>query len=188
MNPITQQPTRFFFDEYPDNQNGFHQLEFPFVDGEVHGIASFGPFFNVAPGDRICFDMAFVFARDTTQDNIQNTRVLQQKVIALKEWYAQQGMGCDEYAPVGLAEAPLRGSSIQLFPNSASDVVRLSRTDARENVVLGIHSSTGQLLRRIPWAGGSTDLTVDVRSLADGVYIIRPQGAEGKVLRLVVAR
>lgn len=186
MNPLTDEPTKFMFSDYPDVPGGFHEGEL--TNPDRRGIASFGPFYDVVPGERICFDMAFVFARDTTQDNIQNTRVLQQKVIALKDWYAQQGFGCDVYQPVAFADAAPLGSSIALYPNPAANVARLSRTDASDDLVLGIHSSTGQLLRRILWAGGSTDLIVDLHSLADGVYIIRPQGVEGKVLRLVVAR
>lgn len=185
INMVTNEPTRYMFNEYPDVPGGYHETVQQSPDRR--GTASFGPFFDVAPGERICFDMAFVFASDTTQDNIQNTRVLQQKVIALKEWYAQQGFGCDVYQPVGLIDAAPVGSGLAIYPNPASDLARLSRTDARENLMLGIHSSTGQLLRQMPWASGSTDLTIDLRLLADGVYVIRLQGAEGKVLRLVVA-
>ena len=187
INTVTNEPTRFMFNEYPDVPGGYHQTVA--ISPDRRGTASFGPFFNVAPGGRICFDMAFVFARDTTQDNIQNTRVLQQKVIALKEWYAQQGLGCDVYAPVGIPNADTVGQRLQLYPNPAQDQLRVVRAEIREEMVVRITSVTGQTVREARWPSGTESMTLDVRTEANGVYMLSLVGAtESSSQRFVVAR
>ncbi|HRT53557.1 MAG TPA: T9SS type A sorting domain-containing protein, partial [Flavobacteriales bacterium] len=153
------------------------------------GTASFGPFFNVAPGETICFDMAFVFARDTTQDNIQNTRVLQQKVIALKQWYAQQAYGCGEYPDVGI-QAPVEdGAALTLYPNPAQGQVTAARTDIREAWHVSVRSVTGELVHQALWPAGTRTWGFTTDALAEGVYMVRFSGDPGQVVRrLVVAR
>lgn len=187
INPITNDTTRFMFSDYPDVPGSYHETAL--IDPDRRGTASFGPFFNVAPGETICFDMAFVFARDTTQDNIQNTRVLQQKVIALKQWYAQQAYGCGEYPDVGI-QAPVEdGAALTLYPNPAQGQVTAARTDIREAWHVSVRSVTGELVHQALWPAGTRTWGFTTDALAEGVYMVRFSGDPGQVVRrLVVAR
>ena len=186
LNPVTNDTTRFMFSDYPDVPGGYYDELF--VNDDARGMGSFGPFFNVAPGETICFDMAFVYARDSTQDNIQNTRVLQQKVIALKEWYAQQPFGCGEYPAVGIEAPEEDGAGLTLYPNPAQGHVTAGRTDAREAWHMSVRSITGQLVYQALWPAGAGTWGFSTDALADGVYLVQTRSASGQMTRrLVVA-
>ena len=187
INTVTNEPTRFMFNEYPDIPGGYHEVEL--TNPDRRGTASFGPFYDVAPGDRICFDMAFVFARDTTQDNIQNTRVLQQKVIALKEWYEQQGLGCDVFAPVGAPDVQRPMNDLSLFPDPAADETILRRGNADDPASVMITAMTGSTIKRLAWPAGTHQLVLRVDDLSPGVYLLSVVSAgQLRTKRLVVAR
>ncbi len=187
INTVTNQVTRYMFSDYPDVVGGYH--DGPQTSPDRRGTGSFGPFYDVAPGESICLDVAFVFARDTTQDHIQNTRVLQQKVIDLKEWYAQQPNACGAFMNVGINEDPRSAGGIELFPNPASGMVTLRR-DVTERAVVRVASMEGANILEMKWTAGATSMTLPVDELADGLYLVTvTSGTQGSnMLKLVVAR
>ena len=171
INTITGLPTRFMFTDYPDVPGGFHEVNQ--TNPDRRGIASFGPYFNVAPNETICLDVAFVFARDTTQDNIQNTRVLQDKVIALRSWYDAHIGGCGNYPSVGYQPRSFVADVLTIVPNPANDLVRVLMPALREDAELTAMDASGRIVARLRVAAGRTEQRVDVGAWPAGVFTLR---------------
>ena len=77
-------------------------------------------------------------------------------------------------------------SAVTLTPNPASVVVRLSNAEAAKSYA--VYTLRGAEVMRGVLAGESV-VAIDVTSLADGVYLLRVEAADGaRMLRFVVAR
>lgn len=171
LNPINGDTSSYAFHDYPDIPNGNNgpTSGFPY---DVRGIASFGPFYGVLPGDTICMDVAFVFARDTTKDNIENVRVLQEKVQAIKAWYAQQPFACGQYPALGFAQCTTNPIQARLFPNPATTSITLERLQAGEPATVSVYSMAGQLVLSAVLAANRHTLQLETAALAEGPYAV----------------
>ncbi len=180
INPLTNQPTLFDFSDYPDIVGGFNEPTFSGQQNpDRRGIASYGPFYNVAPGDTICLDLAFVYARDTTQDNIQNVRVLQHKVQAVQAWYDQQPYSCGQYPLLSVAEHHDANDALQLYPNPTTGSITLQRGAKGEAEQVTVVSSMGQEVLRSFWSARSTTMRLPTDALSPGVYLVHLQSPSG---------
>lgn len=171
IDPVTGLPTKYMYSDYPDVPGGFHEVSQ--ISPDRRGTASFGPYFNVAPNETICLDVAFVFARDTTQDNIQNTRVLQDKVIALRSWYDAHIGGCGNYPSVGYQPRSFVADVLTIVPNPANDLVRVLMPALREDAELMAMDASGRIVARLRVAAGRTEQRVDVGAWPAGVFTLR---------------
>lgn len=177
INTITGLPTQFMYTDYPDVPGGFHEVNQ--TNPDRRGIASFGPYFNVAPNETICLDVAFVFARDTTQDNIQNTRVLQDKVIALRSWYDAHIGGCGNYPSVGYQPRSFVADVLTIVPNPANDLVRVLMPALREDAELTAMDASGRIVVQHRVAAGQGEERLDVGAWPAGVFTLRLAGGTG---------
>jgi len=97
--------------------------------------------------------------------------------------------------PVSVHEAhnSISGASIALVPNPASDEVQVRWQQTRANTTrLQVFDLAGREVLVLPaeqYSAGAQQRTLDVRSLAQGVYVCRlTSGTESVVQRLVVVR
>lgn len=171
LDPSTGDTTLFAFHDYPDVPGGYSGVNFS-QPNDVRGIASFGPVYNIAPGDTICLDVAFVYARDTTKDNIENVRVLQEKVQAVKAWYAQQSYSCGQYPVLGLSDPQVRGIEARLFPNPTTSAITLERTMADQPAVLFVYSLSGQMIMSTTIPADQHLVTLKTADLSEGPYAV----------------
>lgn len=70
-------------------------------------------------------------------------------------------------------------NTLSVSPNPASDLLQLSFTAFQQNGQLELFNQLGERVQTLPIAALSTSTTVDVTSLADGVYMLRLSTAEG---------
>ncbi len=169
--PTNGDTTLFAFHDYPDVPGGYSGVNFS-QPNDVRGIASFGPVYNIAPGDTICLDVAFVYARDTTKDNIENVRVLQEKVQAVKAWYAQQSYSCGQYPVLGLSDPQVRGIEARLFPNPTTSAITLERTMADQPAILSVYSLSGQMIMSTTIPADQHLVTLKTADLSEGPYAV----------------
>ncbi len=98
------------------------------------------------------------------------------------------GSGCDTLIS-SLPQNPQRGlkNIIQISPNPASDVVKITIADNREQLQLVIYNAVGQVVKQTIISGY---LLLDVSDLPNGIYHIITGGDTGKLYkaRFVVAR
>lgn len=94
-------------------------------------------------------------------------------VTALFQWVADS---------VGIGDnPPLPDASFLVYPNPASTVVYV---DINESCTLSIMTETGREVMRVDCSAGST--TVDISTLAAGVYFFRPLGTALPTHKLIV--
>lgn len=75
---------------------------------------------------------------------------------------------------------------ISVMPNPASDAVTLVADAVLQPQRILLRSSTGQVLRDVPWPGGDVRAVLDLSRLATGLYAVEVRGAGGVALARVV--
>ncbi|MCB0793122.1 MAG: T9SS type A sorting domain-containing protein [Flavobacteriales bacterium] len=171
IDPFTALPTPFMYpgDVYNPNEWSAVSANIPLSD--VRSMASYGPWYNIAPGDTVCLDLAFVFAQDTLGDNLSSVTLLKQRAAAVKAWYDQQPLGCGEYIAL---EVPDQESSAQtplLFPNPTAD--RLTVRNIPDGVgEIQVVDMLGRAVLRVPMARGRSEMQLDLTRVASGSYLI----------------
>jgi uncharacterized repeat protein (TIGR01451 family) len=75
---------------------------------------------------------------------------------------------------------PAASVELSLFPNPATDKLRLRLAGASGPAQATVYATTGQLLRTLGF-DAAQPATLDVQSLPAGTYLVRVQTAEGKV-------
>lgn len=185
IDPTTMQPTSFMYSGDPVMGAGWTEAGSGQFAYWRCMFLSFGPFYNVAPGDTVCLDLAFVFAQDSTGDHLGSVALLKQRAAAIQTWYDQQPGGCTDYPALVVAEQPGL-PDISIHPNPAQDnlVVTLPRPGA--SATLRIYDSGGALVKSLFVAQSRTQ--IDVSDLPAGLYAIHAGSAEQwSLARFIVA-
>lgn len=166
--PGTQTATPFQYHGLPNDPGGFVMSTDAGLPNDMRGVATYGPFHHIAPGDTICFDIAYIVARDMQMDNIGNAMLLRQRAEAVHDWYDMQGPGCGRYEVLGVSSVQGNDGPFTLFPNPAATNVFISG-DITPSAEVTIWSVTGQQTRTALVNGRAIDLSgVDA-----GLYIVR---------------
>ncbi|MEZ4761108.1 MAG: hypothetical protein R2810_15170 [Flavobacteriales bacterium] len=177
VNPFTGTVTPFMYPTDPNDPNGWSEITSLNAPGDRRLLVSYGPWYNVAPGDTVCLDLALVFAQDTLGDNLSSVTLLKQRAAAVKAWYDQQTLGCGEYIALDVAEPGVTTSpSPLLFPNPTSDrlTVRRIPDGVEKLLVLDLLGRPVSRLRVVP---GAVDMQLDLSTLAPGSYLVSFTGS-----------
>jgi hypothetical protein len=141
---------------------------------DVLSVLAGGPY-TLAPGDRICLDMALAFARDSAggADRLGNISLLRQYAATLRAFYQAQGYACDDQA-TGIS-SPGPALQQKIFPNPAREILCI--TTALPLVSVTIWNSLGQ---PIPVTAHQEPgrICLDLNGLAPGNYWIRYTGQD----------
>ena len=171
--------TKYMYSGDVMDPTGFTEMGCANAPADRRFISSYGPYFNVAPGDTICLELALVFAQDTLGDNITSVTLLKQKAAAVKAWYDQSGLSCTQDVALGMpATARAVAFLLSIAPNPATDQVRIT-VGATEGGEMRIISPTGQLIRSQRYAARATALDVDLAGLSNGTYLLQALDSKG---------
>ncbi len=142
-------------------------------------VSSIGPF-TLAPGDTLCADIAFVFARDEALDRLQVVERLREQASELHAWYQQNNVRCN--GSFGLATSLNENElqrQIRVAPNPASNEVIITSAHIGSESSVHLLDAQGRMI----WAQGmssSSDLRVPLGGIPSGAYVVRlvsPAGA-----------
>lgn len=123
VDPITNQESLHWYAGDPADPSQWSEVSEMNYPEDRRTISTYGPWYNVAPGDTVCLDLAFVFAQDTLGDNLSSVTLLKQRAAAVKAWYDQQTLGCGQYIALDVTE-----------PGTTSQVRYYSRTPPRTSL------------------------------------------------------
>lgn len=174
-------PTKFMLPGDPETATGWTESSSGNDPNDRRFITSYGPFFNFAPGDTICLDLAFVFAQDSAGDNLSSVTLLKQRVQQLRDWYDTQALDCDEYPVLGVPGiARPVAATITVAPNPASEQMTITLSGQPARYDLEVLDLAGTVVHRQARMARSTVL--DLRGFAPGVYVVRASGAAGQAV------
>jgi hypothetical protein len=173
INPITNQPTKFWYSGDPVTGQGWISNN----PGNNRIMVSVGPL-NMNPGDTQTIVFAQIIARGNS--NLNSITVLRQYAQAVRDYYNS----CYTSVPIGIEPVsqniPDRFELYQNFPNPFNPTTTIkfivpmdSRLRGNDNNVLNIYNSLGQLIETQCIASlqpGVYEYEFDGSNLASGVY------------------
>ena len=140
-------------------------------------IGATGPF-TLGPGDTLCMDIAFIYARAPFGGAYASVEALKLRSDSVQSYYDAQGLACNSYPVMtGVRTDPAIERSIRIFPNPASDAITITSGEPLGDVDL--MDATGRSL-----FGTSTSMsriTISMGHLPNGFYVIRSVGKHDAV-------
>ena len=167
--------TRYSYYGTPSTPSEWSELSSGNPGGDRRVFVTYGPWFDVAPGDTICLDLAYVFAWDTTGTNLSNVDLLRQRTDLVQQWYDQQAGACGEYVALGMPGNDPLPLDFTMYPNPSMGQVRVEWLHGQVSSiqVVGLDGRLVHEVRTV--AGGNTSL-IDLGHLASGLYQVRIVG------------
>ena len=144
--------------------------------GDRRMIGSSGPF-TFTPGDVQYIDLAYIFARESFDD--------EETVIETLQRFADEveGMQCEPLPAIVLsADQGQERKPLQVYPNPSNETIFFELNEASGQ--LALIDITGKIVRQKTLTSGQQK--IDVSDLAEGVYIIQVQASQsvyhGKIM------
>ena len=150
------------------------------------GLSSMGPIF-LDPGEHVDLLVAYVYARSGSGGPLASVAALQQRVDSiiafastLPLWNTTEEGAfagqCADYSSLSIAEDPSH-VTLGLFPVPSSEQVQLRADRSLRGRLLTVHDATGRGVHTQRLVEGLN--TIDVSSLANGVYSCEVRGPIG---------
>ena len=151
-------------------------------------VGATGPF-DFAPGDTLCIDMAFPFARATTGGAYASVEALKLRAIAVQAFYDAQNIGCSSNPDVANGISETRNSTgLRLYPNPANNTLYIERERGTAPAQVIVRSMSGATVATAVWPREQQRLIIDLSDIAPGVYAVEVMdGTQRQVLRMVRA-
>ena len=139
-------PTNYMYPGDPNDTTSWTDYH-PYPDStntpyDRRGMGSIGPF-NLAAGAKKSFDIAYVYARDTTKNNFENVTVLKQAVDKIRLYYANDSIPCggsfSAIKPKSQACQPLK-----IYPVPSQNQIFIEYQPITKNCRYEIYDITGK--------------------------------------------
>lgn len=141
-------------------------------------IGSAGPF-TLAPGDTLCMDIAYPFANAPSGGRSASLAMLKQRVQALHDWYAADGLYCSEYTPITVAIRSDPANEFHLYPNPTSSQFTIERGTSAVPAQVQVIATSGRVLLETAWPAHERKLSVAIGDFPAGLYVIHITDLKG---------
>ena len=136
---------------------------------DIRSIGSIGPF-NLKKDSLISFDLAYIYARDTTKTNIQNVGLLKQYIDRIQWAYDNDTTECGGNFSA-ISSINTMQKKISIYPNPASSEIFISTDFKLQNAKYQIYNIAGQLIKN--GQINNSPKQVSIVGLNSGLYFIR---------------
>ena len=144
-------------------------------------VAATGPF-TLAPGDTLCIDLAFIFARAPSGGAYASVETLEQRADSVQAFYDSLALDCRSIpVMVGVGEVHAQ-QPLQLFPNPTADAVTIVAGDGLGRITL--MDMQGRILRTVNTT--SDRHTLDMSAHPAGLYVVAVMNPRGKRMARLV--
>ena len=127
---------------------------------------------SFAPGERICFDMAFVYARDYQGDHISSVALMKERIQEVQAFYNQNYLNdCIDIMPNWVESPKPQKPHLRCYPNPARDLLNIEYAAQSPQATYQIFDSMGKLMLSGTIANNTT--TLSISSLKPGMYFLR---------------
>lgn len=186
IDPTTSQPTSYMYSGDPVTGTGWTEAGSGQSSYWRCMFFSFGPFYDVAPGDTVCLDLAFIFAQDSTGDHLGSVARLKEHAAEVRDWYDQQPASCTDYPAMAVIDHG-RSLGIAVHPNPSQDDLYITIPHPTGSVTVRIFDVSGVQVKNFSLTQPRTHL--DVSDLPSGMYAVHAiVGKQQAFARFLVAR
>ena len=131
-------------------------------------VGATGPF-TMGPGDTLCMDLAFIYARAGSGGAYASVEALKLRADSVQSAYDAFGIGCGSYPSMVSVPDVQVHEQVRLFPNPAQDRV----TVVADTPVKGLDLLDAQGRLVLTASPTGTRSTLDLRGLMPGFYAVR---------------
>jgi hypothetical protein len=124
------------------------------------------------PGQRICFDIAFVFARDYEGDNISSVTLMKERIEQVREFYSENfSNDCMDLTATHVHEPkPVARHFLKVYPNPASDILTMEYVPDSPQANYQLYNAMGSFIHSSRITSGLT--RIPLIGLTPGLYIL----------------
>jgi hypothetical protein len=144
-------------------------------------VGATGPF-TLGPGDTLCMDLAFIYARAASGGAYASVEALKLRADSVQAAYEVFNTGCTSYpSMVGMTER-LVAPTLQVYPNPSLGLVTVQSDEPQHE--LSVLDMQGRVLMQLQ--PQRAQVVLDLRGLSDGTYLLRTVSAGGTAVRTLV--
>lgn len=138
--------TNYMFTGYPETGIGWNEKTLNNSSGDRKGVISYGSF-TLIPNEKICFDIAYPFAKDNSATTPEGSLpLLRQRAESIKTFYDTQNIECG-YNDVSIKDIISdKNFNISLYPNPNTGTFSLQSTEFIPKSKIEIYSILGKKL------------------------------------------
>lgn len=125
---------------------------------------------TLVPGETIVLDLAYVFSRATTGDQLASIQTLQDDIPLVQQFYDTIPDCYTAHTLAGIEEISI--DKINIYPNPFSNEIKFNNQTKGDQLIYEIYNSTGQLVS----SGIIQPYTIescDVKTLSHGTYLAK---------------
>ena len=179
-------PTRYLFPGDPVSGNGWTEKNAAIPPADRRGMGSTGPF-TFQPGDKICLDLAYVYARGYFRDEIGSVKVMSRHVDSIRRFYNSQNFQCNSTSTTSIKSEVL-DAAVSISPNPTSDALFVSYSrPLSPSVAWQLTDIQGRNLSKGTHPGVGRH-ALDLSALSAGMYMLRLAIDDQVVVKKIVKR
>jgi len=174
---------------------GSNGVEFPLwseesasnLPGDRKGVASMGPF-TLTPGATHYIDVAYVFARESDDNEEDNLDVfLDQRIVDARNFFNDYLFQCNEDQIILNTDENTEHQEISMYPNPSSGLINVAARPGYQKNKVAITDLTGKVVWTSTFYSGIYQ--IDVSTLSNGVYIVtQKSGSEMIMGKLIIQK
>ena len=162
-------PTNYMYPGNPlDTLNGWTELTAGNSPSWQNGLGSHGPF-TFSPGDELSFDIALVFGRDFTGNNLTSVNTLKERIETVRFYYENDSTPCGGTFSLGKHNY-YSGIAPLLYPNPVEDIVYIDGLSSGKENRIRLYDLMGRCVLDRNYS--SVRVTIPVGHLQEGLYIV----------------
>lgn len=164
-------PTNYLYPGDPRDSAQWSMDKASPIYSDIRGIGTIGPFtFN--PGESVCLDLAYVFARADSGDHLSSVGKLYENLDVVRSFADSTLMGCPllqtQVISTGVSIPDTYEPNINVFPNPASDRINVESYEGPCQVtVTDLYGRTVYLSN-----SESNSHTISSTEWPDGIYMV----------------
>lgn len=163
--------TKYLYPGTPSDPDGWSEYTNGNDPDDRRGVSSAGPF-DLASGDTISLDLAFVFARDYTGSNVGSVDLVKERIEQLRWYFDNDSTPCGK-AWTGNNKIYKEDHNLVVYPNPASNWI-IVETDGNTKEY-NLSDISGRMIE-----SGIFELTenkLNVARLKKGIYFLSVKGS-----------
>lgn len=150
----------------------------PAIQPDRKSVAATGPF-TLAPGDTLCIDLAFIYARAASGGAYASVDALKLRSDSVQAFYDALGLGCRNYPLMTSVSEPAARGNLRVYPNPATGRVTVEGAQAHEALL--VTDMQGRVVLRAQPV--QARLVLDASGWAPGAYVLRSGDAAIRMLK-----
>jgi hypothetical protein len=175
-NPAGAEIIRYMYSGYPESYAEWTESNVGNAPGNRRGLISFGPF-TYEPGDTVNFDVAYIYARDSSENYLLSIPLLRERAEYIHSFFGNTEMDCNEIIPLDIVETDVTKHFV--YPNPAQEQLHITLPlGARPQDVLSVYDMHGRLVKEQSVGRYAGTITVDISRLSGGMYVVRYSGKD----------